>query len=429
MENSETDRELFDLIKKTLDNYEELYILGSWENFIKKRKRRKKLILWFTVTGIAASLLLGWFGYRFIFPGSISNKNVFNQQVISNLTTPTIKDTLKDQIHIRQAPVIQAKDNNKYRISHNQGLQPKSEPLNKIQTTKQIRDTTDILSIAEVNASELNPIINLSEKTITNQTPDTVNTSLQLQDVSVEDVRYLSALNKSDSSINNPDYKKEEIIATPEKNLSDKRRSQKIRIGVNISPGITSTNTGSSFNYSGGINADFDFSSSLRFSTGIQIERQNVINKNSDNPAWIPPGNTQSELVDLDVPLNITWKFLIKKSTCYYLSSGISSVVYLSEKYTNTSYTQKMVQATEMVDGVPNLVYQLENVKSVEQTTEAPLSTFDFAGRINITLGIQQPLSSKLFLHFEPFIKIPVSDLATQNLRFTTSGIMCKISF
>jgi hypothetical protein len=429
MENSETDRELFDLIKKTLDNYEEHYILGSWENFVKKRKRRKKLILWVTVTGIAASLLLGWFGYRFIFPGSISNKSVFNQQVISNLTTPTIIDTIKDQILILQAPVIQVKDNNKYRISHYQGLQPKSEPLNKIQETKQIRDTTDILGIADVNASELNPIINPSEKTITDQSPDVVNPGLQSPDVNVEDVSNLSEVSKSDTSINNPYRKVAEVNATPEKSPSVGRRSQKIRIGVNISPGITSTNTSSSFTYSGGINADFEFSRSLRLSTGIQIERQNVVNESSGNPGWIPPENTQSELVDLDVPLNITWKFLIKKSTCYYLSGGISSVVYLSEKYTNTSYTQKMVQATEMVDGVPNVVYQLENVKSVEQTTEAPLSTFDFAGRINITFGIEQPLFSKLTLYFEPFIKIPVSDLATQNLRFTTSGIMCKISF
>jgi hypothetical protein len=252
---------------------------------------------------------------------------------------------------------------------------------------------------------------------------------LKLPEANVEDVSNLPEINKADTSINNPYRKLAEVNATPEKSLSDSRRSQKIRIGVNISTGITSTNTSSSFTYSGGLNADFEFSRNLRFSTGIQIERQNVVNESSGNPGWIPPGNTESALVDLDVPLNITWKFLIKKSTCYYLSGGISSVVYLSEKYTHTSYTQKMVQATEIVDGVPNVVYQLENVKSVEQTTEAPLSTFDFAGRINITFGIEQPLSSKLTLYFEPFIKIPVSGLATQNLRFTTSGIMCKISF
>jgi hypothetical protein len=88
-----------------------------------------------------------------------------------------------------------------------------------------------------------------------------------------------------------------------------------------------------------------------------------------------------------------------------------------------------MVQSVEMNDGVPDMTYQLENVKTTEQETETPLNTFDLAGRINIMLGFEQHLSSRLFLHLEPFIKIPVSELATQNLRFTTSGITCKISF
>ena len=95
MKNSETDRELNDLIKDTLDNYEEQYILGSWENFVRSRKRRKKLILWFTVTGIAASLLLGWLGFRFILPGSFSSNEDWQQQNTSNLEIPLEKDTLK----------------------------------------------------------------------------------------------------------------------------------------------------------------------------------------------------------------------------------------------------------------------------------------------------------------------------------------------
>ncbi len=44
MKNSETDRDFLDLVKKTLDNYEEQYILGSWENFVKARRRRRKVI-------------------------------------------------------------------------------------------------------------------------------------------------------------------------------------------------------------------------------------------------------------------------------------------------------------------------------------------------------------------------------------------------
>ena len=93
MKNSETDRELNDLIKGTLDNYEEQYILGSWENFVRIRKRRKKLILWFSCTGIAASLLIGWLGFRFILPGSFSSSADRQQQNISNLEIPVGKET------------------------------------------------------------------------------------------------------------------------------------------------------------------------------------------------------------------------------------------------------------------------------------------------------------------------------------------------
>jgi hypothetical protein len=234
---------------------------------------------------------------------------------------------------------------------------------------------------------------------------------------------------RSDTSGNKPAYTQADFKVTPDNDLSANKRDLKVRFGVNISPGVTSTNTASSFNYSGGINADFDLSRNFRLSTGLQLEHQNVINKSSDNPVWLPPGQTQAELVDLDLPLNLTWKFLIRKSTCYYFSGGISSVIYLSENYTNTSYTQKMVQAMETKDGVSNVIYQIENVKTTEQESEAPLNTFNFASRINIIIGFEQHLSSRLFLHLEPYMKIPVSGLATQNLRFTTSGISCKISF
>jgi len=148
----------------------------------------------------------------------------------------------------------------------------------------------------------------------------------------------------------------------------------------------------------------------------------------SDDPS-LPEGETKATLVDLDIPLNITWKFLVRKSTSYYVSGGISSVVYLSEKYANTSYSQQMVAVVEVNDYKPSITYQKENVKTTEQTTEDPLSTFDFASRVNIIFGYEQHLSSKLFLHVEPYLKIPISDLATQNIKYTTGGITCKISF
>jgi hypothetical protein len=339
------------------------------------------------------------------------------------------KETLKEHILIRQVPAIPEKTNKVNVYSPDQILQSNSEAQNKNQTRKENPEALNILRTAEISTSGSNSDTYKSDISIANHLPDTVNTGLLPLGRTTDKVSSVSEVQRSDTSGNKTAYRKADVKITPENDLPDNKAVQKLRFGINFSPGVTSTNTASSFNYSGGINADYDLSRSFRLSTGLQVEHQNIINESSDNPAWIPSGQTQAELVDLDLPLNLTWKFLIRKSTCYYLSGGISSVIYLSEKYTSTSYTQKMVQTVEMNDDVSNVTYQLENVKTTEQETEAPLSTFDFAGRINIMFGFEQHLSSRVFLHLEPYIKIPVSELATQNLRFTTSGITCKVSF
>jgi hypothetical protein len=435
MKNSETDRELSDLIKGTLDKYEEQYILGSWENFVRSRKRRKNLILWFALSGVAASLLLGWLGFRFILPDYIFSNEDWQQKNTSNLETSLEKDTLKGLKIVRPFSTIPEQNmKTKVRIDEmtlqSSGKSYNSDDsYNKNKIQKEIRDSLNILRTSEFRTSGSISENYLSGKIADIYDQDTINMGMLSQSGSGIRVSSVSEVNGSDTAVNKADQIKADIKMTPADDLSDNRRSQKFRFGVNISPGVTSTSTASSFNYSGGINADYELSRSFRLSSGIQVEHQNVTNERSDNPAWLPSGQTQADLVDIDLPLNLTWKFLIRKSACYYLSGGISSVIYLSENYTSTSYTLKMVGSVNMNDGEPNVTYELENVKSVEQETEAPLSTFDFAGRINIIFGFEQHLSTRVFLHFEPYLKIPVSELATQNLKYTTSGITCKISF
>jgi len=336
------------------------------------------------------------------------------------------KETLKKQIPILQVPAITAKNGKATRINHDKTLQSIGEPQTVNQTQKEIIDPVDNISTEDLITSGSNRDTSESEKSMAYNLQDTVNTSTGS---TVDRVSSVSEMHRSDTSGNNTTYRQADVSINPLADLSDTKPSQKIRFGVSFSPGVASTSTASSFNYSGGINADFDLSRIFRLSTGLQVEHQNVRNESSDNPAWIPSGEMQAELVNLDLPLNLTWKFLIRKSTCYYLSGGISSLIYLSEKYTSTSYTQKMVQTVEMSNGMSNVTYQLENVKTIEQEAEAPLSTVDFAGRINIIFGLEQHLSSRLFLHLEPYIKIPVSELATENLKYTISGITCKISF
>lgn len=430
MKNSETERELTELIKSTLDNYQEDYIPGAWENFANNRKKRGKIILWRIGAGIAASLLIGWLVLNF----NQSDPSVKPNHTIVKYSPeiPVLKDMSKETSQNQSVS-----SGNEKAILKNM---PESKALSQGIFNSQLKKivlqdslNTIINTPIVVNHLAPNQGPNFNDsvvtKMITMSSPtDTLNTALASSTNSTDSIKTAFDMKTSGS----PKYRSTDEQLNPQKiaennvpNISTKR---KIRFGLNFSPGINSTQTGSSFNYSGGINTDFALFSNFQLSTGLQIEHQSVVN-NTNNNTSVPRGQSKADLVNLDLPLNITWKFFSNKSKSYYVSGGVSSLAFLSEKYNKTSYTQHIVEARTMAGGVESLTYQVENIESTEQKTESPFHAFDIAGRVNFLFGMEQRISSKLFIHVEPYIKIPVSGLATQNLKFTTSGITCKISF
>jgi hypothetical protein len=429
MKNSETDREWVDLIRATLDNYEEDYLPGSWENFVLKQRKRRKILLWRFGIGFAASLMLGWFGVKVYFPAE------------------------------RHSPIVRT-----YQPARSNQLSVKTH--------------TDDSSQSNSNASKLHPNrdANVFKYVVGVPTPDKTTANIRAESSIAQDER-TSIINKKTSSdqtkdTNNPAYSFKDTLAiskianepmpdtlktgsvatnavkenTPEKappanllldslntgqTIAATPTKRKVKFGVNFSTGVNSTQTNHSFGLSGGINTDIPLTSSFLFSTGLQIEHQKVINGNSNNQSSVASATPQTtaDMVNLDLPLNITWKFLSRPSTSYYLSGGVSTLAYLSEKYESTTHTQQFTEARTMLAGAENLSYQVVDSKSTSQTSVTPFHTIDFAGKVNIIFGLEQRLSPKLYLHVEPYLKIPVSGLGTYNLKYTTSGIGCKISF
>jgi hypothetical protein len=431
MKNSETDKDFLDLIKNTLDNYEEQYILGSWENYVKTRKKRRKIILLRIGSGIAASLLIGWLGFRLIPSVTFSHSSDKEHQsyTYNNPGQPPVDDTLSGSTQISRVPAGNTKSgvpdgNDNHFKSHNRSGSLQKKGTNESRNPEIVNLKT---SLADNTKSVPDTFKSSTEETL--KLSDTLQAGMSIAPDGIDNGKALPETEKTDSSDYKLLYKQTDPLISNESDITTRSADHKFRFGVNLSPGVTSTNTASSFNYSGGINADFHLFSAFRFSTGLQFEHLSVVNSDPSYDPSLPSGETKAELVDLDIPLNITWKFLVRKSTSYYVSSGISSVVYLSENYASTSYSQEMVKVVEVMDGKPNLTYQMENVRNTEQTTEDPLNTFDFASRVNIIFGYEQHLSSKLFLHIEPYLKIPISDQAARNIKYTTGGITCKISF
>jgi hypothetical protein len=429
MKESGTDRELKDLIKDTLDKYEEKYILGSWENFIRIKRRRRRFIFWLTGAGMAASLITGWLGFRVLFHGSSGSDVDYIVLGSDKMDTPYENQSLNDSLMIEKTTPIKAESINVNAVSRFAPEKKQDYEGNVFAKEAIKRESSRFVSDSGTKNEGTGLIPVNTKRIIIELFSDKQDLNLAyINDPSIIQGTIDKNIEKG-TSVSDLVSKQSDLSDIEETDFSNKSRRNRIRLSLSLSPGLTSTNTSTAFNISGGLNADYELSRNILFSTGLLVENQKVVDVSSDSPSWIPSDKTQAELVDIDVPLNLKWKFMIKRSTSYYLGSGISSVIYLSEKYINTTYTQKMVRKVEMDSGESSVTYQLENVRNTDQEKETPLNTFDFAGRVNILVGIERSITSRVFLHLEPYIKIPVSDLATRDLRFTTSGINCKISF
>lgn len=426
MKSSETEREITELIKTTLDNYQEDYIPGAWENFVSIRKRKKKIIFLRIASGIAACLIIGLLGLQYF-----SSDHLVKQDTAIVKNDRRQKPLVKDSIDKTDAP--QADKAGSRELLADQNTDNRETPKSVYQSAKTkvvVKDSNDAKNkssqLAEV-ATQLNN--GAGEKNST-AIPSSANVVENTQKQSGN--RTDSTVNKADSKPSKPAEKKafseQELLRRFAANDIQSSEKRKIRVGINFSPGVSSTQMGSAFTYSGGVSTDIKLFSNILLSTGLQIEHQSVKNGNNAT-ASLSAARTKADLVNLDLPLNITWKFISGKSKSFYVSGGVSSLAYLSEKYDKTISIRQIAEVKTVAAGMEKLSYKMENIETKSETTEPSFNSLDIAGRLNLIFGMEQRLSPKLYLHLEPYMKIPVSGLATENLRFSTGGVTCKISF
>lgn len=404
----ETENEVIDIIKKKLENYEEEYVSGAWENFASKQKKKKRIILLKWGTGIAASLLLGWLTFHYI-------------MLNNTINTPERKiTTIEKNINIENEKSTAIINNNNTLDSAGRSLKTKSTSSD----LKSFAETPVIISESKdgfninnyVDSPDSNR--NISDAAVLTESSGKITDTLKLA----------YETNKEEDSLkSNLAMYPEDFYSEDENKHDESVEKRKIRFGISLSPGVNFTETSSSLSFSGGLNTSFRLYRNFELSTGILLEQQSVKNytKNPD----VPSDKSRASLLNFDLPINVTWKFFSNRSKSYYISSGISSLAYLNENYENTTYTQEIREVFTMSGGQESIGYELVTVESNTRNTVPSFQTFDIAGRLNIILGLEQHLTNKIRLHVEPYLRIPVTEMAAENLKFTTSGITCKISF
>lgn len=404
--------ESFARIKQSLESYEEQYIPGSWENFLQKRKSRRRIIFLRIAAGVAASLLFLLAGSSYFYFEK-KNTNLAPAEQLTDVKKDAIRPIPPVESNAVAAMVIPVPIT---AIPKHAGNRPTNVP---VPQNSVVADGTSQVSARKADTTAGNSIVRqgdtLQAGLVTNPGQPGADTTVTRKDT----VKVLPAGTLPGNR----------TLADHQNTPAGSRR--KVRFGVNFSPGVSTAQSSGSFNYTGGLSADIPLTSKIGLTTGLQIENQSIVRNlpGIASSSVTPQNQSKTKVTNLDVPVNFKWKIFSEKSRAYYVSAGLSSLVYLWQLDKNTTYSQDLIPVSSLVSGQEILSYKVVDQVSIVQDAGTPEQTFDLGGRINILIGFETKLTNKFLIHIEPYAKIPTSGQAPASLNHTSTGINFKISF
>lgn len=425
-------RDIGEIIKNSLAEQEEGYVEGSWERFNLKQRRKRLLLIRSISAGVAAALVLALVVAGLLYMPARENLPVTAQTTHESESVKVLSKTPENSTGVK---LDKSKTNLKVSGEHSgvKSLIAKSEitEVKKSVQNNEITGVTEKVESKEIikesaRESEAQKLIIVKEQ---------IDSSLA-KEASKEAAKE-PAKNQVPATIppKTTEETQKQVPATISSRtafalIENERHDRKVRFGINVAPGMSSATDGSALNIGGGVNLDIALAKNLDISTGVQVEYRDIETAVDNRPGMSAMQQTSYNMTNLDIPINITWKFKNSRTESYYVSGGFSSLAYLGENYSTTSYSQELQSSVVYgASGEENTVYKLVDVRNTTVERSEPFSSFDVAGRLNLMVGYSKSISPKLNLHLEPYLKIPLSGMGSKNMRFTTSGITCKISF
>lgn len=442
-----SDEELIEQIKVVFDDYDDGFSEQGWADLRKKfpEKENKKLPIWW-LSGIAASLLLVmglYFGEVFNTEKTIlqnaKNKKVETPSTTNSNHITTQNDSIAGNhvATVENPPIVQKPTQQATQLSEHVIVetpliasnisvgekQPEKNTISPVETTKNNPPTTAVVdngSMVTTTKVENNQVAGIAQAEVPKNTVEKEAPSTKL---STEEF-----LNKESQKLAN----------NKNKNI-EKNSGSKTTLDVF---------TGTFFNYHDnneaklsagvGLNANVKVTKNLVFSFGAGISQNKVSYENKvpmdvstsmfaakDNAMSLAPSSTaysatatndvsfNGQLLTIDLPMAV--KFYPTKKQDFYISTGINSTSYLSQKYTyNYNWSNFQVKNGE--------------AQQRQETEKSSLRGFDFANSAIIAIGINQNLGRNTLI-FEPYYKPALGTMGDKNLRISSAGLNLKFNF
>jgi hypothetical protein len=445
-----SNKELIKEITDLFEDYEESYVPGEWESFQKNQKKKYPFFApWLKIAAVLL-LIVSVLPYgvnkllRNKGNGSAGNK----QQTVAGLKPagqkPAARNSSDAAVSAGTAADQSAEqDNGNLKTAALQN--PAAVPGGTAADQYKDQDG-ESLKVADGQENTIS-VANQTAVPEANRVP-TASASQQFAQDQFEPAGAAQNIHPAKDSITIPLKAKlstaEFLLAeskTAVKKEKKKTALSKWDFGLQVMPTATRTK----MNFGGGVITAYHLSDKLSLSSGITLLQlgsgENVPEATAVMAANAPAFSTGSKTAQgnrqllsvngsisaIDIPLGIVYK--VNKH--YFTSAGVSYFNVLTEKRNNTyaEVTPVSRVSTDPSTGAIESYTALETQEVDEPATEQPLRGNSYLGFFNFSIGRRQNIFKQYNIQIEPFIKVPIGKLSTQDLNLMNSGVKFQFSF
>lgn len=444
----EPKKELIKGIADLFEDYEETYVPGEWESFVKdKQKKRVLFPLWMKVAAllflVASVLLFNWNNFM---PKAPQKELTFQKP--KSPQTPAQDKTLTQDKTPAASPASPlaavphpAARGNALATSVNPGNATAfPHKINNIRSANSNQKADDQLMAAKKQfyaAEKLDPLSVMPLKHAA--TADTVRQEHKHQQIAQTAIAAIPAAVKKDSIAHAKNKMSTIEFLTAESKagtgaMKRKETGSKWDFGLAVIPSATSTST----NVGAAVTTAYRISSKFSLSSGIsmvQLEGGKNLAAATMGPIQSFARNLSSQQlvsVDahiraIDIPIGIVYN--VNKH--YYTSAGISYFNVLSDKRNNTVVQVNQVNqmSINQLTGAASSYKALVSQEVSEPVTESPLQGNGYLGFFNFSIGRKQHVFNHYDILIEPFVKLPIGKLSDEDLKLMNSGIKFQLAF
>lgn len=411
------EKELIAHIRESLVEHEESYQLGAWEKFNAPEKKLRPFWLPF-LQGAAAILIVGFVGFL------ILNKKPTIEQVT--------KVEVKKSESIGKEPIETEEIDPKKDIEI--AAQKPAVSNNTGQTeNKKSNDLTENL---------LQPEIKNQQVAVTNNTtitPQNANV-VPVQDQVVKADAPIVANNKVDApKVNIIDFLDNETKNNKAKKADEiaSNKKSKFTVGLVVAPSFGNVKR---LNMGYGVSVDYSLSDKFSLNSGLAYNQMAAAAGPQNNMAAadMPAASAiakstttkslesiEEQVTGIDIPLEI--KYHVSKN--FYANVGVSAFAVINQKRNNTYLEQTVVQQYNNSMASSNTFSSVLVSERVTEAETAKTEDYKYLGFYNLSFGYKKKISKNNAFAVEPFLKLPMREVKTENLRLIGTGVKLKFDF